>query len=252
MDLDLKGKRVLVTGATRGIGKAIAVAFKSEQAQVGIAARTESELLTVQRELGVEVFQSDLSLHRDRERLMTEFVAQFNGIDILINNVGASHGDTIMNTSPQVFEEAMALNFIAAIHLSQMAMPFMRLSGSGAIVNISSIYGREAGGYPTYNASKAALISFTKSSSTEFIKEGIRVNGVAPGATFHPNQVWRKRLEQDPNYLNQYVLNHKLPAGRLGTPEEIADVVVFLASARASWVVGTTINVDGGQSHMNY
>jgi 3-oxoacyl-[acyl-carrier protein] reductase len=128
----------------------------------------------------------------------------------------------------------------------------MRSNGSGAIVNISSIYGREAGGNPSYNASKAALISFTKSCSSEFIKDCIRVNGVAPGATFHPNQVWSKRLEKDPNFLNNYVANHKIPGGRLGKPDEIAAVVVFLASTRASWVVGSTINVDGGQSHMNY
>lgn len=252
MDLDLKGKKVLVTGASRGIGKAIAAAFIGEQAQVGIAARTQTELLKVQRELGVEVFQADLSLISDRERLMTEFVTCFNGIDILINNAGASHGGSIMNTSTKVFEEAMALNFMAAVHMSQLAAPLMKLNGSGSIVNISSIYGREAGGNPTYNASKSALISFTKSCSTEFMEDRIRVNGVAPGATFHPNQVWSKRLEQDPNYLSNYVANHKLPAGRLGTPEEIADVVVFLASTRASWVVGSTINVDGGQSHMNY
>jgi len=251
MDLNLKGKRVLVTGGSRGIGKAIAEAFVNEQSKVGITARNEKELLTVQKDLGVEIFQADLYKEADRIRLMTEFVTCFNGIDILINNAGASHGDTVMNTSPQEFEEAMQLNFISAVHLSQLASEYMKRNRAGTIINIASIYGREAGGFPTYNASKAALISFTKSYSTEIIKDNIRVNGIAPGAVFHPNKTWIERLNMDPNYLDNYARS-KIPSGRLGKPEEIANVAVFLASDKASWIVGSTINVDGGQSHLNF
>lgn len=251
MDLNLKGKRVLVTGGSRGIGRAIAAAFIKEQSKVGIVARNMDELLGTKEELGVEIFQSDLSKESERDNLMKEFINQFGGIDILINNAGGSNGDTVMNTSVHEFEEAMELNFISAVHLSQLAAQNMKKLGSGSIINIVSIYGREAGGFPTYNASKAALISFTKSFSTEIIKENVRVNGIAPGAVFHPNKVWLERLEKDPDLLKTYGEN-KIPAGRLGTPEEIANVVVFLASDRASWIVGSTINVDGGQSHLNF
>jgi len=251
MDLGVKGKRVLITGGTRGIGKAITEIFVTEQAKVGIVARNKSELLKVHDDLGVQIYEKDLSKANDRKNLMTEFITCNNGIDILINNVGASHGGSIINTHYGIFEEAMQLNFISAVHLSQLAIQNMKVNQEGTIVNISSIYGREAGGNPTYNASKAALISFTKSLSKEAIKDNIRVNGIAPGAIFHLNEVWKKRIETDPQYLEKYA-KERIPAGRLGNPEEIANVVAFLASNKSSWIVGATINVDGGQSHLNF
>ncbi len=251
MDLNLRGKRVLVTGGSRGIGKAIASAFIKEQSIVGIAARNMDELLKAKKELGADIFQTDLNSESEREDLIASFINRYNGIDILINNAGASHGDTVMNTSLQEFEAAMQLNFISAVHLSQLAAYYMKLNGAGSIINIASIYGREAGGYPTYNASKAALISFTKSFSTEIIKDNIRVNGIAPGAVFHPNKTWLKRLQKDPDFIKNYSKS-RIPAGRLGRPEEIANVAVFLASEKSSWIVGSTINVDGGQSHLNF
>jgi len=251
MDLLLKGKKVLVTGGSRGIGKAIAAKFIEEGARVGIIARSQAELEKTRQELGISIYKGDIANHQERIRLFRHFLDDFKGIDVLVNNAGASYGSTVMDTELNLFEASMQLNYLAPVHLSQMAAEKMKDQKSGAILNISSIYGREAGGQPTYNAAKAALISFTKAFSREAIKHNIRVNGIAPGAIFHLNEVWKLRLVEDPEYLENYVKN-RIPAGRFGTPEEIGNVAVFLASEKSSWIVGATINVDGGQSHMNF
>lgn len=251
MDLNLKGKKVLVTGGSRGIGKGIAKAFLEEGGKVGIAARNNKELLLAKKELGVQIYQKDLSTYENRELLVKEFINEFNGIDVLVNNMGASHGSSVLNTTPGMFEEAMELNFIAGVHLCQLSSKHMINKGGGVIINISSIYGKESGGLPSYNASKAALISFTKAFSSEVIKSNVRVAGISPGAIYHPNEEWQNRLALDSNFLEKYA-SDKIPAGRLGKPEEIGNVAVFLASDNASWIVGTTITVDGGQSRLNF
>ncbi|WP_106498258.1 SDR family NAD(P)-dependent oxidoreductase [Lentibacillus sp. Marseille-P4043] len=251
MDLNLKGKKVLITGGSRGIGKGIAKAFLDEGAHVGIAARNNKELLRAKKELDVQIYQSDLSKYENREQLISEFIYDFNRIDVLVNNMGASHGNRVLDTTPNVFTEAMELNYIAAVHLCQLSSKHMIDNEKGVIINISSIYGKEAGGLPSYNASKAALISFTKAFSSEVIQHNIRVVGIAPGAIYHPNEVWKHRLEQDSNFLKNYARD-KIPAGRLGKTEEIGNVAVFLASDKASWIVGSTITVDGGQSRLNF
>lgn len=251
MELNLKGKKVLVTGGSKGIGKAIAKAFLNEGAQVGIVARSNTELLETKEEIGVQIYPKDLAMHEQREELMREFIDDFNTIDVLVNNVGSAHGEGVLKTSSSVFSEAMELNFISAVHLSQLASKQMLSQGEGVIINISSIYGKESGGLPSYNASKAALISFTKAFSSEVIKSNIRVIGIAPGAIYHPNKEWNRRLKLDPDFLKKYGQD-KIPAGRLGKPEEIGNVAVFLASDKASWIVGSTISVDGGQSRLNF
>lgn len=252
MDLQLKGKIVLVTGGSKGIGKGIAKAFVEEGARVGIIARDIEALTIAQREAGVEaIFSSDLLKRENRENVFTEFLSHFGSIDILINNVGGSNGGTTQETDLALFEEAMHLNYLSAVHFSQLAVAVMKEKKKGAILNISSIYGRESGGKPTYNSAKAAMISFTKSLADEVIKDGIRVNGLAPGSILHPTGNWQKRLEKDPEKINKYV-ETDIPAGRFGTVEEIANVALFLASEKASWVVGATLNVDGGQSKSNF
>ncbi|HWO96261.1 MAG TPA: SDR family oxidoreductase [Bacillus sp. (in: firmicutes)] len=252
MDLQLKGKKVLITGGSKGIGKGIAKAFLEEGATVSIAARGRDELESARSELGnVSIYEIDLTKEEDRRRLFHTYIEENGHIDILINNAGGSNGSSAMETELNLFREAMELNYFSAVHLSKMAVEEMKKQEGGSIVNITSIFGRESGGKVTYNNAKAALISFTKSLADEVISHGIRVNSVAPGSILHPTGNWQKRLDEHPEKIKQFVKS-EIPAGRFGTVEEIANVVLFLASEKASWVVGASINVDGGQSRMNF
>ncbi|KMY53275.1 short-chain dehydrogenase [Bacillus sp. FJAT-27231] len=253
MNLQLQEKNVLITGGSKGIGKAIAEVFLSEGADVSIAARGLESLEKTKEELGgrVTIFQADVLQGDEREKLIRSFIEQKGRIDILINNAGGSHGGKAMETEMNLFYEALELNYFSAVHLSKLAAGHMREEKSGAIINITSVYGRESGGKVTYNNAKSALISFTKAFADEVIADGIRVNSVAPGSILHETGNWKRRLEEDPERIQEFVKND-IPAGRFGTPEEVANVVAFLASDKASWIVGASINVDGGQSKMNF
>ncbi|MGA9289431.1 MAG: glucose 1-dehydrogenase [Anaerobacillus sp.] len=253
MNLNLENKRVLVTGGSKGIGKAIAKAFYDEGAKVGICARNRDDLEQAKKDIGqnLAIFEADITDDRKRVQLLDSYIMEFGAIDILVNNAGGSSGTTIMETDINQFHKAMELNFYSAVHLSQIASAEMIKQESGAIINISSIFGRESGGKPTYNNSKSAMISFTKAMGDELIADGVRVNGVAPGAILHPSGNWQKRLDENPEKINEFV-EKEIPGGRFGTPEEVANAVVFLASEKASWIVGATLNVDGGQSKSNF
>ncbi|WP_096201672.1 SDR family NAD(P)-dependent oxidoreductase [Bacillus sp. FJAT-45350] len=252
MNLHLSEKIVLVTGGSKGIGKGIAKAFLEEGAKVAIVARSIDALQSAKEELGnVHIFQGDLTKEASREEVFKQIIQTFGTVDVLINNVGGSNGGTIEETDLSLFEEAMNFNFLSAVHFSKLALPYMKEQKDGSIINISSIFGRESGGKPTYNAAKSAMISFTKSLADEVIQDGIRVNGVAPGSIIHPTGNWQKRLDENPDKINKFV-EEEIPAGRFGTVEEVANVVVFLASKKSSWVVGATLNVDGGQSNSNF
>lgn len=252
MDLQLTGKKVLVTGGSKGIGKGIAKAFLEEGAEVAILGRGEEALDQAQSEMpSLKTIQADVTSERDRSHAFQQFIDTFGKIDILVNNAGGSSGGKTMETTIAQFEEAMLLNYFSAVHLSQLAVEDMKKYKSGAIINISSIFGRESGGKPTYNSAKAAMISTTKSLADEVIKDGIRVNSIAPGSILHPTGNWQKKLDKDPEQINKFV-EDQIPAGRFGTVEEVANSVVFLASEKASWIVGASINVDGGQSKSNF
>lgn len=252
MELGLHNKVVLVTGGSKGIGKAIAKAFYAEGARVAITARGQENLSKCEQEMpGIITFAGDMSIDTDREKFIQHVLQTWGAIDILINNVGGSNGSSVLETDVQLFKEAMSLNFFSTVDLSKRVLPIMKKQKSGIIINITSIYGRESGGKATYNAAKAATISFTKALANEAIKDGIRVNGIAPGSILHPDGNWQKRIEENPAKMNEFVRN-EISAGRFGTPEEVANVAVFLASEKASWIVGATINVDGGQSKSNF
>lgn len=253
MDLHLKGKNILITGGSKGIGKAIAEVFVVEGADVTLAARNIDYLEEAKEDLGgkVKIIQTDITEKSERENLMRKFIENQGSIDVLINNAGGSNGGKICETSMDLFYEAMELNYFSAVHLSKLAVDHMKKNGSGSIINITSIYGRESGGKATYNNAKSALISFTKSLADEVISSGIRVNSIAPGSILHETGNWIKRIEQDPEGMEKFVQT-QIPAGRFGKPEEIANVAAFLASEKSSWIVGASINVDGGQSKMNF
>lgn len=253
MDLQLQDKNVLITGGSKGIGKEIAKVFIAEGANVVIAARSIDSLHQAKEELGeaVTIFPADVTKAEEREKLIHSFIEEKGSIDILVNNAGGSNGGAAMETDLELFHEAMELNYFSAVHLSKLAVEYMKKNGNGVIINISSVYGRESGGKVTYNNAKAALISFTKALADEVIRYGIRVNSVAPGSILHETGNWIKRLEENPERIKAFVQN-EIPAGRFGTTEEVANVVAFLASEKASWIVGASINVDGGQSKMNF
>ncbi|WP_458414738.1 SDR family NAD(P)-dependent oxidoreductase [Schinkia sp. CFF1] len=253
MDLQLQEKNVLITGGSKGIGKAIAKVLIAEGANVSIAARNLEFLEKAKEEFEgkVTIFQTDITKADERERLLKVFVEKKGSIDVLVNNAGGSNGSTVLETELGLFYEAMELNYFSAVHLSKLAVEYMKEAGSGSIINITSIYGRESGGKVTYNNAKSALISFTKALADEVIPYGIRVNSVAPGSILHDTGNWKKRLEENPEKITAFVQN-EIPAGRFGMADEVANVVAFLASNKASWVVGASINVDGGQSRMNF
>ncbi|MEE6132736.1 short-chain dehydrogenase [Priestia aryabhattai] len=252
MDLKLQGKKVLITGGTKGIGQAIALLFAEEGADVAVAARSEKDLERLSARFpNIHTYKIDVTNEDERIQLMENVVKDFQGIDILINNAGGSNGGKTLETDLSLFYEAMELNYFSAVHLSKLAAEYMKKQKAGSIVNITSIFGRESGGKVTYNNAKSALISFTKSFADEVISYGIRVNSIAPGSILHETGNWKKRLEENPEKINQFVQD-QIPAGRFGTVEEVANAVVFLASEKASWVVGASLNVDGGQSKMNF
>ena len=250
MDLHLHNKVAIVTGGSRGIGRAVCLALADEGCNVALCARGEERLRQTEAEIrarGVEALGvvADVTQPADIERLVSETVARFGRIDALVNNAGGStRGD-----SDEAWTQAYEMNILAAVRATRACVPHMRATGGGSVVHIASIWGREAGGAPTYNAMKAAMISHAKQMALELAPD-IRVNSVAPGSTAFPGGSWGRRMEEDPEGMRRFV-EQNIAMGRFGTPEEIASVVVFLLSERASWVTGACINVDGGQTHSN-
>ena len=254
MDLGLKNKVAVVTGGSRGIGRGIALGLASEGCRLAICARNENGLADSVEEIkksGVEVFgfAGDITKETDVDRFSEAVLNQFGQVDILINNVGGNKRNLFENTSVQDWQDIMDLNLLSHVKVTHSFLPAMKKQQGGAVIFISSIFGRESGG-PTlsiYNSSKAALISLAKVLATELGPEGIRVNSVAPGSIRFPGGSWDKRCIADPEGMAEFV-KKELPIGRFGSVEEVANVVCFLASERASLVTGACINVDGGQS----
>ena len=255
MNLELQDKIAIVTGSSRGLGLASARALAAEGWRVTICARGEAALEAAAAELrsaspgGERVLTvvADVSTAEGITRVVNRTIETFGGLDILVNNVGLATGSTIVETSDETWQEAFDQTLFPAIRASRLAVPHMKRRGGGSIVMIASIWGRESGGRMTYNAVKAAEISLAKSMAQQLAQDNIRVNSVAPGSILFPGGSWSKRQQQDPEGIAEFV-RRELPFGRFGRPDEVGAVVAFLSSARASWISGASVPVDGCQS----
>ncbi len=257
MDLGLTGKVAVVTGGSRGIGFAAAKALIAEGAHVVVCARGAEQLrMAVEQVRAVATngakaagVTADVSTEAGVATVIDAAVATFGRLDVLVNNVGLAKGADLESTTDADWQDAFDQTLFPAIRASRLAVPHMRKQGGGAIVTVSSIFGRESGGRMTYNAVKAAEISLTKSLAQQLAKDQIRVVSVAPGSILFEGGSWWKRVQADPKGLADFVAR-ELPFGRFGKPDEIGAAIAFLASPKASWVSGTTVVVDGCQSRM--
>jgi 3-oxoacyl-[acyl-carrier protein] reductase len=250
MDLQLAGKACLVSGASRGIGRAIALALAREGAAVCGVARGAADLEALAAELGGAPHATvvgDVATADGAQAAVDAAAAALGGLDVVVCNVGKSFARTSDQMDDADLGRSLDANLWTAARVAQRAVPHLRARGGGAIVMIASIWGREAGGAPGYNAAKAAVIAMAKAMARDYAADGIRVNSVAPGSILFPGGGWDRRRQAEPAWIADFVAR-ELPAGRFGTPEEVADVVAFVCSPRASWVSGACVVVDGGQS----
>jgi len=243
------GKVALVTGATSGIGQACAVAFAQAGAKVVCVGRKAEALKEIEKTIGAEVLtiEADLAETEAAERVVARALEVFGGIDVLVNAAGHISNGTIENTSLEAWDDMMNVNVRAPFQLMQKALPSL-IERRGNIVNVSSVTGLRAfPGVLAYCVSKAALDQLTRCASLELAAKGVRVNAVNPGVVV--TQIHKRGGMNDEAYaafLEHSKTTH--PLGRTGRPKEIADLVLFLASDKASWITGATYSIDGGRS----
>ena len=258
MDLGLKGKVTIITGGSDGIGKAAATSMATEGANVAIVGRTQSKLdaavADIKAESNGSVFgvAADVSIESDVQAMVDKVVAKFGGVDILVNNAGTSSSTTLEKMTDNDLKVDFGIKVYGAIYCTRAVLPFLKASGSGAIVNTTTPGGKASGpGKQPTSLSRSAGISLTKSWAGELAEHNIRVNTICVG-TFKSGQHrirWEAMYAENPSYsLEDHweSLGSDIPLGRIGEAKEAGEVICFLASARANYITGTAINVDGG------
>ena len=252
MDLHLKDKVVVITGSSRGIGLATAKAFAAEGSRLVLSARSADALREAEasfRAAGAKVAAqvADVTNPDQAAQLVAAAITAFGGIDILINNVGGGRGGPrIADSTDDDWHAVFEVNLVQTLRMMRLALPHMSGRSGGAVVNVASISGwsPQLAMSGQYGVAKAALIYATERWALEFVPPGIRVNTVSPGSILVEGNGWDRYRSANPDNFDDYV-RHGFPMGRLGTAEEVADVIVFIASPRAHWINGRNIAVDG-------
>jgi 3-oxoacyl-[acyl-carrier protein] reductase len=259
MDLGLAGKACLVAGASRGIGRAIALQLGREGARIAAIARGGEGLAAVARELDAAgggphvTVTADVTTAAGAAAAVDGAVRALGGLDVVIANVGKSFvrswaptADGAAAMTDEDLGQSLDMNVWSAARIASRALPHL-VATRGSLTFISSVWGREAGGAPGYNVAKAGVIAMAKALARDYAPHGVRVNSVAPGSILFPGGGWERRQQADPAGIAD-MIRRELPFGRFGTPEEVANVVAFLSSPRASWIAGACVVVDGAQS----
>lgn len=252
MDLRLKDKTALITGGSKGIGLRTALCLAAEGCHVAMVARGAEDLEAAAAQVrahGVSVvaIQADVTQEEDAARAIATCVDQLGALDILVNNVGGNVGARkFMESTDEEWSKTFDLNVHVAVRMTRLAVPHMSGRPGAAVVHISSISGwtEQLAGSGQYGSSKSALIFLTEVMALELAEYGIRVNAVSPGSIIWPDGGWDKARQAQPEAFAEYERDG-FPMGRLGHPEEVADVIVFLASSRSNWINGRNIPVDG-------
>jgi 3-oxoacyl-[acyl-carrier protein] reductase len=257
MDLGLRGKVALVAGASQGMGRATALLFAREGAKVGICARGEAALEgaaeIIRKETGGEVLSmvADMTKAEDIQRFVNKTAEHFGRLDIVVNNAGGPPPGEFMKFTDADWESAFRLSFMSTMRMTREAVPHMRKVGGGRVINITSYSVKEPiAGLVLSNAIRSGVIGMAKTLSREFAKDNILINNVCPGRIDTEraqklNKARAERLKRPVEEINRQMAA-EVPLGRYGTAEETADLIVFLGSDRASYITGTTIQIDGG------
>jgi NAD(P)-dependent dehydrogenase (short-subunit alcohol dehydrogenase family) len=244
----LQDKVALITGAGTGIGRAIAIAFGKEGASVGLIGRRRNLLEAVAREIGNIglVIQADVAEKSDIDRAIKEIVNSFGGLNVIVNNAGVLHIGTSEQITDDQWDETFNVNVRGVWQVSKSALPYLRQQGGGSIINIASVLGvNGARNRGAYAASKGAVVLLTKCMALDHGSENIRVNAICPG--FVETELTQQVFAQAPDpetVRRERTAVH--PIGRLGQPQDIAGLAVFLASDESAWVTGAVLPVDGG------